>query len=63
MSDPEQLARSLSEFSDLNFESDSLYWVFQLFKVDSAFVGQGMEEVIVLNRPLLVPKDKVDPEM
>ena len=59
----EELAWSLSEFSDLHLEGITLDGVLQLLEVDAALIGEWVEQVEVLQGPLLVPKDQVDPEV
>ena len=59
----EELAWSLSKFCDLHLEGVSLDRVFQLLEIETAFIGKWVEQVEVLQGPLLMPKDQVDPEV
>ena len=59
----EELAWSLPEFGDLHLEGIALDRVLQLLEVDAALIGKWVEQVEVLQGPLLVPKDQVDPEV
>ena len=53
----------MSEFGDLHFEGITLDRVFQFLEVDAALIGKWVKQVEVLQGPLLVAKDQVDPEV
>ena len=58
----EEPPRRLAELVDLQFERGPSSRIDNTTQIDT-FVREGMEHVVILNRPLFKTKDQVDPEM
>lgn len=59
----EQLAGRLAKFANMSFIGHSLIWVGNFGKIDVAFVGVWVVNVVVLDRVLLASEDQINPQM
>jgi hypothetical protein len=59
----EELSGGLAELPDVDFVGHLEMGVFDLGEVDIAFVGVGVEDIVVLDGVLFAAEYEVDPEM
>ena len=52
----EELFRGLPKLVDLLLFGESFQRVHNLFQINSAFIRQRMEQIVILIRPLFAPK-------